>query len=125
MSSFMVSNKTINKVLTLFDINDFVKWGCEDKQELGIKLVELNGEAVAQRYDEPVNEKAVSAYEWESVKCSRIEALKALHCLIYQCYEGKIPKTKEYKWLIEKQNEVAHQIIDELPEYDKAPWDSE
>ena len=52
-----------------------------------------------------------------------VRILKSLRCWLYQCSEGDIPETSElYKTMKEISNVIASEIIDDLPEYDKAPW---
>ena len=57
--------------------------------------------------------------------CSRVEALKALRCVIYQCSEGDIPDTSLlYKRMTDRANALCREIVSDLPEYEQAAWDA-
>ena len=50
------------------------------------------------------------------------EFVKAMSCLLYQCCEGKVPNSPLYDALNRAAGELAQRIVQDLPEYDKAPW---
>jgi hypothetical protein len=94
----------------------------ETDKELGDRLYKLNASAVAQRYRE---EAETVKYDDELfLSFSKINMLKALQCLNYQCSEGDIPDTPIYKALNDIEHSLASIIIHDLKEYDDAPWDS-
>ena len=47
---------------------------------------------------------------------------KAIHCLLYQCHEGKVHESRLYDELNHAAGELAQRIVQDLPEYDKASW---
>ena len=51
-----------------------------------------------------------------------MEQFKAIHCLLYQCCEGNVPNSPLYDELNHAAGELAHRIVQDLPEYDKASW---
>jgi hypothetical protein len=51
-----------------------------------------------------------------------MEQFKAIHCLLYQCSEGKVPTSRLYDELNHAAGELAQRIVQDLPEYDKASW---
>ena len=53
----------------------------------------------------------------------KIQLVKALQCLHYQCSEGNVPETKGYKELENVIREVVMSIIYSMPEYDQAEWE--
>lgn len=57
-----------------------------------------------------------------TIPLSDIALLKALHCLLYQCNEGEIPKCEFYQAIASICGDLANKIVMELPEYDKASW---
>ena len=51
-----------------------------------------------------------------------IEQFKAIHCLLYQCHEGKVHESRLYDELNSAAGELAQRVVQDLPEYDKASW---
>ncbi len=142
MSSFIVQDRTINRFINFVywlkssDLNkDFilrklkgVGLSVENDafcQEFGFALMSLNCMAVASRYDENLNQKAIDGFKFGNIEVTEIQALKSLQCLLYQCCEGSVPKTKLYKVLREIETSIMHSIINKMPEYEKAGWDAE
>ena len=135
MSAFLVENTTISKILTeltksvrksqyfkermaklLIDFSD-PEW----QTRLGQKMLNLNQLALKYRYGDP---KRGLKYTFQSVYCTKIEAIKALECWLYQCAEGNIPEVaKLYKFF---DNYVisswAKDIVIATAEYDEAEW---
>jgi hypothetical protein len=108
----------------------------EGYTKLGRELYALNADAVAQRYEEPMDLELAQSYEfaknwsgpWLMVPgtppaATDVEQYKALCCLIYQCSEGDVPETKLYKLLVKHRQDLAERIVHDLPAYDLAPWD--
>jgi hypothetical protein len=50
------------------------------------------------------------------------QQFKAIHCLLYQCDEGKVHETRPYEELNRAAGELAQRIVQDLPEYDMAAW---
>lgn len=118
MSAFIVDHETIDKAVFLFNED---RLAAQDLDKLGNDLWRLNAEAVAIRYREPVTEPG--EYRWKGRAFSKVVAFKGLQCLLYQCSEGEIPQTSElYRRCNEKLNATAREIVEVLPEYEKAKW---
>ena len=88
-------------------------------------LNSLNSLALKVRY----NEEPSPGYKFCSIKYTeasscKVQLLKSLQCLIYQCSEGSVVKTGLYKKLIEVKNDLMDLIIRDLPEYENAVWDN-
>jgi len=140
MSSYIVENKTINKIVSwLFWNNDVIlkdtikselkKLGkgfdltlSENCEVLGLAMIKLNCEAVSQRYDEKIYEKAINGYKYEDIKVTELQALKALVCFIYQCSEGDVPKRKLYKVLSRIETHMFKNIVYKMPKFEAAKW---
>lgn len=102
---------------------------------IGTKLYALNINAVTIRYPDclehpenlpgPIDQTEIRAYRYRPSACTRIEGYKALGCLLYQCCEGDVPEMSEtYHALKDAYNTLAHEIVSDLPEYDRAEWDA-
>lgn len=60
---------------------------------VGRKLLEMNAEALRQRYDDDND----TSYKHTPVEISLMQMCKTLHCFRYQCSEGDVPETQLYK----------------------------
>lgn len=127
MSSFLVSNETINRVVHFLDLDCC---GCskgnigKDGDELGQQLWKLNNEATCFRYRHPVDE--LPPFRWSPrANLSLVVMLKAANCWQYQCSEGDQFQNHPLYLRVDKQIEVIQSvIISRLKEYDDAPWDA-
>ena len=116
MSSFIVNDKTINRILTFMNRWDFAgnskekfsfwklsgEYNSEEEREeelsrIGLILKDLNARAVFQRYAEK-EQKQEFKYKIET--CNIFQAYQHIRCLTYQMAEGDIPKTDLYKLCI-------------------------
>lgn len=142
MSAFIVDDIVINRILSGIDYsklsNDQLPrpYGetliNTEPAELGQLLRDLNEAAVLQRYPDctpesmpgPVDENGMTpAYEYNYEPYPKIMQLyKDVGCLVYQCSEGNIPDRPLYKQLHEYYNNLAHAIVNRLPEWEKATW---
>lgn len=133
MSSFLVSNRCLNSILSLFYFENTTRAKlpagidntCEGLEELGRKLLDLNIDATCVRYSDKKyvkGKKDFLNFIMDVKQVSKIESAKALHCLRYQCSEGSIERKKLYKWLTLVVNQVDAEIVSELPKYVSAPW---
>lgn len=133
MSAYIVDEKTINKVITFLDNDQEMRsylhhqlnidLDTRDRaQDFGNKLMALNIQAVNERYEEhtPI---IPNGYQFRYELTDRIGAYKALRCLIYQCSEGDVPKTKLYNVLEDISSYMAHSIVSSLKTYEDRPWD--
>lgn len=97
----------------------------------GEELLKLNIIAFYDRYnhiDEIKKEikEAISEYAYEDTPFydrQRIQVLKSIECFLYQCAEGEIPeKSSLYKALENIAGHIKSNIINKIPEYEKAIW---
>ena len=137
MSAFIVSERTMKDIIyNLFWNHEFKnqtsildRYGyktSEDFDRLAIELYKMNREAVKQRYNEADDSDYIKIPEklnWDGGKIDKFQALKSMRCLIYQCAEGNVPKTKLFKFLEELIESWTWYIINAMPEYEKARWD--
>jgi len=141
MSAFVVEDKVINSVISAlamhrvygaFAFHDTVKreTGCnlqdsKDCAKLADSMFKLNCEAVEQRYG--VGQAAEFhpldfAYRAE-MPPTLIQAYKSLGCWLYQCAEGNVPdESLLYAAMTKVYGEMAHEIVRNLPAYEKARW---
>jgi len=131
MSAFLVTEKTLYncmKAITKAQYSALYKDidGSQKKFKIiFMALNSLNSLALKVRY----NEEPSPGYKFCSIKYTeasscKIQLLKSLQCLIYQCSEGSVIKTGLYKKLLEVKSDLQDLIIRDLPEYEKAVWDN-
>lgn len=124
MSAFVVSNRTMTRVLYALhlanSLDAFAPFVCGE--DLGGYLLAMNADAVAQRYNE---EPEPVVYRPErGLTFTPCDALKGLECFIYQCSEGNVPKREEFKILEYARDSLINRIIANLPDYKSAAWNS-
>jgi hypothetical protein len=135
MSAFMVSFECVNRAVSLWMTDEYgqmVSWdehnfSMDDCDALGREMLRLNREALAARYPgedmgAPTDEE-IAAWSWDGKRYGRVDASKALHCVIYQCSEGDIPE-KSVLWQRMKRRaaETDSWIVSQLPEWEAAEW---
>jgi hypothetical protein len=142
MSSFVVSDTTINRIVSAIQQSEHATtfaytlvsaglpgatclgWSSyiDRPEHLGAAMRAMNVEAVRQRYgdDELV---PTAAYRYESESATPVQALKSLHCLLYQSNEGDVHETPLYRWLREVVDRTwMMDLIDTIPAYQRAEW---
>lgn len=132
MSAFIVNDEVIHNILSYlkedWDDNYYLRnyvlkgYGVETDQGLeilGQEFLDLNVEAVNQRYNE-LNPRKI--YKFKYVNVNIFQAYKSAKCLRYQYSEGEVPETPLYKILDEYIQTCAERIVDNLPQYEKAIW---
>jgi hypothetical protein len=117
MSAFIVSNKTIHRCVMGMC---YAKLAFDYSEKLGQKMLELNAKAVASRYEEPVEDVLFVGSDHIP---SKISAVKALHCLRYQCSEGDVPKDPLFKKISRAIEILSEDIVCNLPQWNEEPWD--
>ena len=144
MSSYLVSEETINAILSIDNIDqmgyssfdELLKkvFGTINKNVLGKKMLKLNIEALKQRYPKdtdktrPGTQKNQSSnliaekYSFNHLGVSLEQSYMSLQCLQYQCSEGNVPKKLFYKKLLELSNKIAHRIAFVKAESVGAQW---
>ena len=137
MSSYIVDEKTINRIVyylgrcwysrDMYDncVNDLVKeygYNLENTEalnQLANALLLLNKRAVNDRYNET---NLVQVMKYKEEPTTEIQVVKSLHCLKYQCSEGDVLKSRLYQFLKELISVIEGNIVDKMPEYEKAYW---
>ena len=137
MSAFIVDDDCIERAVRVFDhFKNSAFMAQEDCDALGSRMKRLNDEAVSCRYSDaqresyhsPATEEDEFAFSYKhrtpmSSLGDKVQALKSLQCLIYQCSEGDIPeKSTLYADMVKKERLLMGEIIGMLPEYDRAVW---
>jgi hypothetical protein len=137
MSAYIVTDTTINRVLTWLAAEirrshylrdkvekatgiDTTRLAWED--ELGKAMFQLNIDGITARYG------STERVRWRNflyvaTYCPPIQVLKSLQCWLYQCCEGEVPQTELYKLFdTDVQQYLMSKIITSLPEYEEAEW---
>lgn len=138
MSAFVVSDETINRILSTLNHGTerqkayrLVAIAQADGtpgsiETLGHALFAFNLRAVDARYGK--GEARTFRDPWADYQyrptapVSKVATLKALNCFLYQCTESDVPETPLFQALKDLSNHWAHDIVSNLPEYDRAPW---
>ena len=127
MSSFQVSNKTINRIANRLIGEGFYKdklandLGIMSREGLAKALYEMNCEALRQRYGEC--DVADFPTNITQIFPSNIQEYKSLRCFLYQCSEGNVPETELFKIVEDYTNSLGYSIIYDLNEYQQAKWE--
>jgi hypothetical protein len=138
MSAFMINTDVMAKVVTAILLNfDTFDGGStargallaaptdaqkEAGTKIGKKLFLLNRRALRARYGRG-DHLRVPEFVFERWADARpVEQFKALHCLLYQCHEGKVHESRLYDELNRAAGELAQRIVEDLPEYEQASW---
>jgi len=141
MSAFIIENESLNNIVNSFfwrrnnehlrdklrrDFN--INLSCNNDKELnkelsnfGQLLANLNNNSVNSRYselNEPIEFKLL-----EKEKVSIYQFLKSVECYTYQSCEGDCNETELYKFMIELEESLRHEIINEIEEYKNAKWE--
>jgi hypothetical protein len=141
MSSFVVSDHTIERILYPLDNKCTLHGECRMRRErekvaaffgttpgdpelsqtLALAMLELNCNATGQRYG---TEETAEPFRVSCRRTSLIQSYKSLRCWLYQCSEGDVPESSGlYKLMESISGDRAEEIVSSLPEYDKAAWD--
>lgn len=138
MSAYVVEAKTINRVvsgmLETYHYTD-THWTVRKLEELGFSrtregqqklaeaLLEMNREAVSQRYNE---EKETGPIAYRLELASPAQYYKSAQCLMYQCMEGTVPQQPLYKILADYHNAIAYKLaeryIESMPKAQRPEW---
>lgn len=138
MSAFIVSDNTINRIVShlnmrqrdynhIFDNNGYPLGVTEYLQQLASDLHLMNCDAVDARYghgtaaQDEADVKTDFKFQFTQPE-SPLRIYKALQCYLYQCSEGDIDQRRLYKMMQRLKTEMADNIIRQLPGYEDAPW---
>ncbi len=138
MSSFVVENSTINRIITWLNsteslfLRDQLKelgfsvdvdkpfWG----DTLGQAMFQMNVDAVNGLYEDREESKfgpEIYRFRWEPA--IKIQAYKSLSSWLYQCSVGDIVNRPLYKFFREVVKPfLADEVITRLPEWQRATW---
>ncbi|MGB8801428.1 MAG: hypothetical protein WCC97_12125 [Candidatus Acidiferrales bacterium] len=85
----------------------------------------MNVAAVVHRYgqDEPARQRSLDCEFHPELPGSDARVYRALCYLLHQCCEGDIPATKLFQSLTTICLKIAHGLIAETPEYQRAEWE--
>jgi hypothetical protein len=138
-STFLVSDTTINRIVAWLGQNENLD--SRDRAALadalsadpahpnfslllGRALYAMNVAAVVYRYgEEEITRQRRLEYEYQvELPGGDARVYRALCCLMYQCWEGDIPKTKLFQALATIRPKIAYRIIAETAEYRIAEW---
>jgi hypothetical protein len=138
MSAFMVNTNVMAKVVTaiLLNLDKFdgeatrrvaLLAAPNDAQKeagakIGQQLFLLNRRALRARYGNGEHLRPPEFVFEKWADATPIEQFAAMRCLLYQCCEGKVPDSRQYQALNRAACELAQGIVQDLPEYKKAPW---
>ena len=133
MSAFIVEKSCVDRAISLWMADHqggAVGWGggysCDQADKLGQDVMRLNVQAVDVRYgtgDVAAWETFIAAYRYPLKHVARIDALKALQCIIYQCSEGdKLESSNTYKAMKTMEVDALRHVVNGLPEYEAAQW---
>ena len=129
MSAHIVEQETINQAITALDAPEFVdirsrlaEIGINSLHKLGRKMMDMNVDAVDQRYPN-IDNPGVVLYDFFPQQVSLVQAYKSLGCWLYQCSEGNVPEQRLYQIMRLYKFDLAMKIVYMLPEYDEAQWD--
>ena len=137
MSAFMVSNQLMQKVVTaiLQNTDEFATIqtfrGClvddpptetqrKAAEQIGKRLFAMNAAAIKARYATLPQRPSFNLAGWADA--TPVEQFKAMRCLLYQACEGSLPNGRLYSELNRVAGELAQRIVQDSPEYEKAPW---
>jgi hypothetical protein len=140
MSAFMVTDETINRVVTWLAWEVYRNMWLKDnvakliaidlthgnwEAELGNAMFQLNIDAVNARYgDGEAQHFRKLEYQYRIVSAPKLQVYKSLRCWLYQCCEGDVFKRPLYQAfdtvIIDY---LMRQIIADLPEYEEAAWE--
>jgi hypothetical protein len=139
MSSYVVDNETINKIVSYIyatAIGPNIYWkatklgkmGYELRDgascsELAHKMFDMNVAAVNERYGEGEAEKFRRLnFKYRFASASQIEVIKALKAWKYQCNEGGVPNLALYQAMDEVLCLLCIDFVEQTEEYETAPW---
>lgn len=117
MSAFLVGYETIDRILSWMICRK--KMDEKTADVFGQEMLNMNAEAVNQRYDE---RNVMLGYRFQFRHVSIFQALKSLQCWLYQCSEGNVPDRESYKKFRELESEIMDEIISGMKEYEQAEW---
>jgi hypothetical protein len=93
---------------------------CKAAEDIGKRLFSMNAAAIKARYTFLPQRPVFKFTGWATA--TPVEQFKAIRCLFYQSCEGNVPNGRLYGELNRVAGELAQRIVQDWPEYEKAPW---
>jgi hypothetical protein len=130
MSSFIVSDGTISRVVELLDLDTMsmeikrrnsMGGGVGDK--LGRELWQLNSAATGWRYSTEPDKLPAFKYK-PNPHLTPAALVKAAHCWMYQCSEGEFEEHELFIRVKAYTQRVESAIVGSLRGYETAEWDA-
>lgn len=138
MSAYVVSNRTINRIVSYLDQHGgpYLEHDLDGQPrapaELGAALNALNVEAVHQRYPSDTEEDMPGLvgpkdYAYRFELSNKFQAYGHLICWLYQCSEGDVPSRALFRAMEHIASRMAGELVRSLAEIAKIeiPWDAE
>lgn len=141
MSSYIVNDETINKVVsylcskangpdpnilwnkTKLEAMGFDLRSQESCAKLAHKMFDLNVAAVQARYGEAEGEGfPLPVFAYSFMAATTIEVIKALKAWLYQCTEGRVPQSALYLAMTEVHCLLCIDFVEQTEEYEATPW---
>lgn len=109
MSAFMVSHECIHRVV--LGMRSFHQgYAQQDRDLLGMMLVELNRRAIQARYRELPEVEPYRYVEPQPSNMMPIQVYKSLRCFLYQCSEGNVPDELLFKHAEQTRDRMAETL---------------
>jgi len=129
MSAYVCGKETIKRVAdavragggSFFERFDLLT--PKGRDELANALLEMNVDAVNQRYGEKGKAEMLDFEKVEAGRQTRVETLKTLSCYLYQCREGDVPERPLFRELERLRGNLAAEIVMNTHEYFVAAWE--
>ena len=131
MSSYIVENKMIDRILTYLQDNEkelkYIPWlkqplTTEALTGLGKDMMALNIKAFMNRY--PDEENIINTYQQlYRQRENKYQYLQSLTCFLYQCNEGEIAQMDIYKTFEKVRLHMMNKIIADIPEMKTTLWE--
>ena len=129
MSAFMVSTAILQNTDEFAIIQTFrsrlvddppTESQCKAAEDIGRRLFGMNAAAIKARYGFLPQRRFLKFAGW--TEATPVEQFKAIRCLLYQSCEGTVPNGRLYGELNRVAGELAQRIVQDSPDYEKAPW---
>jgi len=131
MSSFMVSDKTIDNVLSGLKnaigmnhrgmLNDYELFTDKEFTAYGQAMLALNDYALAQRYSQH-ELTGCAHYRFTDRLVSLEQAVSDINCWAYQCSEGDAMERKTFERLQEIKKALCVILVEQSDKYKSATW---
>lgn len=137
MSSFIVDDETINRVVSFISRDDSMaywkkeiktKYGFDletesGKEQLGLFMFKMNVNATSERYrGDGIEDFRSMIYHYQNTISNKFQVLKSLACWLYQCAEGNVADSDDFKFFESIKGYLAYELVARLPQYESQVW---